>query len=950
MKIAVTVLLTVVFSWSSQYYHFSSNNITVHFRRGYTNTAVKTLACAQDILPQITNFLNVSYNNKLDIVLNPDYFSANGYSTGIPQNMIVIFTTPAHQAFSLRQAGRDWLYEIVLHELVHEVHLNRKTGMIGFFSHIFGNSFHSFWKNPDSWNKEGLAVYLESKFSPGGKLGRLNYNLFKTIALTAAAHGTFPGIREVNNEPGLWSMDHTYYIYGSLFTRYLAQKYGEKKLARYFVKSTSIFPLFKDIPFKKIYGCWPPEIWNDFQKHYRKLARQSTAINREKEACIEHRTSFPAPVTYVSNKIHYVTGTAAKPVAIKTAYSAGRTIAMPPQLSHPVLIKGNNKNIFLLANHKLGTRFMKRDIYLYTNCKFQRLTGSGNIMKAVYIKKIKCFLAMAREKEKTVFYLIGPNGYIHNTRVVPLDAKMAVLDFAVSPDGHINAFELENRQGEKNIFISYYNYANSISNTNAANRRKYVNFAKVIKITSNNNYKADLFFSENNNLYFTTISRDQWRLHQYNGNRIKQIHTAATGIFYPCIKNNTLYYFTLNRRGYYLQKKPIDDRRYDFPVKIKKIRSLELTTNSIPALTPQSSSFFKGCRPYHRMPYFNFSFTRKKIITAGLLLRGANIFNDFSYILDMNYATVTKAFTYFFSISKRFPKLFTRLSFTHSFNAHKPFLKKNFTAGINFPYHKPVGNGLWRLTYRYTDPRNIIYKQNLSGKPFTNLYTNKSRSSGLVAGLVNNNTKQVRRSTFPVAGSVFLFNTGFYSPYLGSQLEQIFIQADLHFFQRLLPRLTIHHRYAAATAFGKDKGLCFSYAPVNNLLNYQHNDILLGIRNGIDLVTYFNGRAFPGRLFGNETRGNRFSSIAAASLDIFINLADYYKVVRFFPWFLFQNLTLALYYDFNFFHHRHYQIIKTGPGLALDLRFSSFFKINIGTSWAVDNNHFYHFLNIVADF
>ena len=106
----------------------------------------------------------------IDLVVSDDADYSNGFATPYPSNRIVVFATPPIESNALR-LNEDWLALVITHELTHIFHLDRTSGVWSLAQHVFGRAPGLFPNTyGPSWLTEGLAVYYESRFTPGGRL------------------------------------------------------------------------------------------------------------------------------------------------------------------------------------------------------------------------------------------------------------------------------------------------------------------------------------------------------------------------------------------------------------------------------------------------------------------------------------------------------------------------------------------------------------------------------------------------------------------------------------------------------------------------------------------------------------------------------------------------------------------------------------------------------------
>ena len=114
---------------------------------------------------------------------------------------------------------------IACHELTHYVHFQQVSGFWKFMNKIFGYLYTP-QLGYDPWMDEGVATHYEARLSPG--LGRPVWPIF-TGMFAAAYAGRHVSSGELSIYARNASVGH-HYLVGSMFIRFLVERYGEKPL------------------------------------------------------------------------------------------------------------------------------------------------------------------------------------------------------------------------------------------------------------------------------------------------------------------------------------------------------------------------------------------------------------------------------------------------------------------------------------------------------------------------------------------------------------------------------------------------------------------------------------------------------------------------------------------------------------------------------------------------
>jgi Tol biopolymer transport system component len=216
---------------------------------------------------------------KIDIVLTDYADISNGLATPLPSNRITLYARPPVDHPTLAYFD-DWLDLVVTHELAHIFHLDA-TGRLGRGLRAAFGRVPMAWPvfpalGTPIWSIEGLATYIESRFTGAGRV-RGSYH--EMVLRTAILEDAFESIDQVSGTSAAWPGGMRSYIYGSLFLEHLSERFGpeaQKRLVASMAGSWLPPPLFFDriarkatgTPFTELYDDWRREL----QARYRDLA------------------------------------------------------------------------------------------------------------------------------------------------------------------------------------------------------------------------------------------------------------------------------------------------------------------------------------------------------------------------------------------------------------------------------------------------------------------------------------------------------------------------------------------------------------------------------------------------------------------------------------------------------------------------------------------------------
>jgi Tol biopolymer transport system component len=203
-----------------------SANFRVTFGPGLEELARHAARRAEVAHARLAAELAAAPAGKIDILLTDYMDVSNGTATPIPSNRITLYARPPVDLTTLSYFD-DWIDLVVTHELAHIFHLDA-TGRLGRgFRAAFGRVPASWPFFPalgtPTWSIEGLATYIESRFTGAG---RVEGSYHEMVLRTAILEDAFASLDQVSGTGATWPGGARSYIYGSLFLEHLSRSYG----------------------------------------------------------------------------------------------------------------------------------------------------------------------------------------------------------------------------------------------------------------------------------------------------------------------------------------------------------------------------------------------------------------------------------------------------------------------------------------------------------------------------------------------------------------------------------------------------------------------------------------------------------------------------------------------------------------------------------------------------
>ena len=237
-----------------------TEHFSVHFPEHVRSPAQQVAGTAEFVFPRVTGLLRWTPESRTHIVVLDSLDLSNGLASPLPFNYVQILLAPPDEGELLQ--NREWLEQVLTHELTHIAHLDKAKEDPLALRRIFGRVVF-FFPNllEPGWLTEGLAVYSES--DPAKRYGRLGQSQFEG-QMRAEAGRAFRSLREVNAEGRGFPLNRDY-LYGSYFFAFLAERYGPKAVTDYVeAYSDNLIPFRVDSNPASVTGKHMDELWSEY--------------------------------------------------------------------------------------------------------------------------------------------------------------------------------------------------------------------------------------------------------------------------------------------------------------------------------------------------------------------------------------------------------------------------------------------------------------------------------------------------------------------------------------------------------------------------------------------------------------------------------------------------------------------------------------------------------------
>ncbi|MBC7421720.1 MAG: hypothetical protein H7328_13405 [Bdellovibrio sp.] len=235
----------------------------------YAQAAEKAYANLATVFTNRTDHMVLVVNDTTDI--------SNGYATRIPYPLIMAYSVQIGDHESLSEAG-EWARELLTHELTHILQFEPAESFYGLLKPIFGNIVAPNMLMP-LWWKEGMAVEMETQFSPQGR-ARSKYQDASLRALVLDRKLFEYTLPQANEVLPSWPYGSRAYLFGSIFWSHLLSTYKIAAADQIVNRQGERVPYMIEEPMREITGDGYEAQYNEaLYKVDRNASQQLSRLN-----------------------------------------------------------------------------------------------------------------------------------------------------------------------------------------------------------------------------------------------------------------------------------------------------------------------------------------------------------------------------------------------------------------------------------------------------------------------------------------------------------------------------------------------------------------------------------------------------------------------------------------------------------------------------------------------
>jgi hypothetical protein len=208
-----------------RWYTIETPHFRVTYHSGVELVAQHVASISEGIYETMTYHVGWTPKVKTEILLSDASESANGSAGALPYNALRLIVTAPEDMSPLGDVD-DWYVELVTHEYTHVLHTDNITGLPALVNAVLGKTLAPNQVQP-RWILEGLAVNHESARTSAGRLRNSMWDMFMRADVL---ENRVASIDQISNTVRRWPQGNLFYLYGSYFTKWIADTYGEEAL------------------------------------------------------------------------------------------------------------------------------------------------------------------------------------------------------------------------------------------------------------------------------------------------------------------------------------------------------------------------------------------------------------------------------------------------------------------------------------------------------------------------------------------------------------------------------------------------------------------------------------------------------------------------------------------------------------------------------------------------
>jgi Tol biopolymer transport system component len=209
-----------------RWYTVDTEHFAVNYHEGLGELAQRSARALEEAHRRLSPLLGHAPKARVQVVVSDASDQANGSASVLVRPVVELYAPPPENRSELNDY-EDYVWNLVVHEYTHILHLDKVGGLPRVVNRVLGQVWTPNAIQPN-WVLEGLAVWAESSQSGSG---RERSSLYDMYLRAEVLEGRFFRLDEVTGVPSRWPWGTVAYLHGARFMEFLAERYGKERFA-----------------------------------------------------------------------------------------------------------------------------------------------------------------------------------------------------------------------------------------------------------------------------------------------------------------------------------------------------------------------------------------------------------------------------------------------------------------------------------------------------------------------------------------------------------------------------------------------------------------------------------------------------------------------------------------------------------------------------------------------
>lgn len=522
----IPISLFAEFPGTAKWKTIQTDHFNIHYPSSIEEAAKRLTVIAEEAHEFLSKKEKWETWSRVDVVLIDTTDLANGNSTPLPYNKIVLYLTNPQPHDSISNYD-EWLKLLFIHEYTHSLNMDQINGLPVLTRFILGKAY-----NPNSWQPiyllEGNAVLNESMYTG---FGRLNSPYAEMIIRTEMTSDRIRTIADASNYPYSWPAGYVPYLYGAYFNAYLLKNYDKSFSEIMEANSNNCIPFLNSMNSHDVYNSSINNLWLDwifYEREKYKLILKD--IEKQKLTSYTlltdsgRETGLPL-LSQDGKYLYYFKNTGKNSSVINRINLDTQEETKIQKAYSPLSISENHGDIFFTDIKTYSNIYTFYDVNSPEENKKIKNTSKKRILYYDIKKETETMIKFSKGRYSLIVKNNGKDEII-------ISQSLKQLSYCkLSPNAEKIIFSLKDYNGDTELIT--YNI-------------KSKKFTSLLKNSSNNIQPS--WSSDSERIIFSSDKTGIYNAYELDlaAGTIKRLTNVTTGIFSPIISDDrTKLYFTV---------------------------------------------------------------------------------------------------------------------------------------------------------------------------------------------------------------------------------------------------------------------------------------------------------------------------------------------------------------------------------------------------------------------